>query len=116
MLANIPLYLYTSTTMKKLLTLTIIALVVLGIVFFDQILVFLLSGLIPGTNFSIPPTTMLAVMVASAILVPALRYRHEIYENSLDLYDAFFGIKKKKDDTPSGDTQPELPRRRYQEL
>lgn len=116
MLANLLLYLYTSTTMKKSLTLTIIMLIILSIMFFDQILVFLLSGLIPGTNFSIPPTTMLAVMVASAILIPTLRYRHEIYKSSLDLYDAFFGIKKKKDNEPSGDTQPELPRRRYQEL
>ena len=116
MLANLLPCLYTSTTMKKLLTLTIIILVVLGIVFFDQILVFLLSGLIPGTNFSIPPTTMLAVMVASAIFIPTLRYHHEVYKNSLGLYDAFFDVKKKESDEPSSGAQPELPRRRYQEL
>lgn len=102
--------------MKKTLTISSITLVVLGIVFFDQILVFLLSGLVPGTNFSIPPTTMLAVMVASTIVIPSLKYRHEVYKNSLYLYDTFFGIKKKKDDVSSGDTTSKRPRRRFQEL
>lgn len=103
------------STMKRSAVIAIITAVILSVVFFDQILIFLLSGSIPGLDVTLPPTTMLAVMVASTILVFALRRRHIVYQRCLTLYDELFGIKKKNKAAATG-TKSALPRRRYQEL
>lgn len=101
--------------MKKLYVSTITLAILFGVIFFDQIIVFLLSGFIPGIDLTIPATTMLSVMIASTILILALRRRHVVYYNCLELYDELFG-KKKESDTPATDNKSKLPRRRYQEL
>ena len=89
---------------------------IISVIFFDQIVVFLLSGFIPGLSITIPATTMLAVMVAGATLIVTLRYRHIVYQHCLTLYDAIFEPKKKNNSAPESSTKPKLPRRRYQEL
>ena len=89
------------------------------VIHFDAVVVFMLSGFIPALDLTLPPSTMLAVFVASAILLFALSKRQAVYHYCLALYDynvdALFGFGK-KNDTPVSDNKPKLPRRRYQEL
>jgi hypothetical protein len=102
--------------MKKSSTIAAFIFVALGFIFFDQVIVFLLSGFIPGTNFSISATTMLAVIISSSILMLTLKYRCAVYQNCLKFYDNLVVRKNEKDDMPEIDTKAKLPRRRYQEL
>ncbi|GEM_PF-6382624 len=101
--------------MKKLSILATVIAITVGVIFFDQLIVFLLSGLIPGSNFTVPATTMLAIMTASVVLIYALRYRQIIYQNSLVLHDDIF--RAKQNNKPSESlAKPTLPHRRYQGL
>ncbi len=97
--------------MKHFLGFTILALTILVALNFDLVVVFLLSGFIPGVNVSLAPSTMIAVMLASALTLLALRRRHAVYQACLSLYDAFWGKK-----SPATKPRPSLPKRRYQEL
>jgi hypothetical protein len=96
-----------------------IALAVLGIaacaVWFDAIIVFFLSGFIPGINIVLAPSTMLAVMIASAVLIVALRKYRVVYGHCLDFYDEFLALDK-KDVVKESEQKSDRPRRRYQEL
>lgn len=65
------------------------------IIFSDPLLIFLLSGSLPIVNVTLPPTTMLAVIVASIPLVAALRRRVAVYHRCLKLYDELFNTTKK---------------------
>ncbi len=80
---------------------------------FDVFVVFLLSGFIPALDITLSASTMLAVMVASIIMLPALRTRRHVYVKSLALFDALFGRKKESTEKPS---KAPLPRRRYGQL
>lgn len=108
-----------SGDMKKLITLAIIAATILLVVNFDAVIIFMLSGFIPGIGVTLPPSTMVAVFVASTLMMPALRRRRAVYQRCLDYYDSatdqLFGLGKKSD-KPAVDDKPKLPRRRYQEL
>ena len=100
--------------MKQFYAALIIIAVVAFVAWFDAAIVFLLSGFIPGINVTLPPSTMIAVMIASTILVFALRKRRIVYQACLTFYDELLGIGKK--DAPTEDKKPARPRRRYQEL
>ena len=100
--------------MKKLSVFSIIGVFFIA-VFFDDIIVFLLSGTIPALNVTIPATTMLAIMIASIVLIIALKSRRAIYQNCLEMYDELFDSKKKLS-APHQEQVQTLPRRRYQEL
>lgn len=100
--------------MKQFSVAVIVIAVVAFVTWFDAAIVFLLSGFIPGINVTLPPSTMIAVMIASTILVFALRGRRIVYRHCLAFYDELFGIGKK--DAPVEDKKPARPRRRYQEL
>ena len=95
-----------------------IALVVLGIaacaVWFDAIIVFFLSGFIPGINIVLAPSTMLAVLIASTVLVISLRKYRVVYQYCLSFYDEFIGTDTK--DPQETKEKSDRPRRRYQEL
>lgn len=107
---------YTHVHMKVFIATTIIAATIGAVVFFDAIVVFLLSGFIPGINITLAPSTMIAVFVASALLVLTLKKRYAIYRACLAFYDELFNSKKKTSKAPAKSTQSKLPRRRYQEL
>lgn len=102
--------------MKKATIIAIVLIALFATHLFDPIVLFLLSGSLPFFNITLPPSTMLAVLVASTILVFALRRRHFVYRNCLELYDEFFIGKKKKSTPVDDDTKSKLPRRRYQQL
>lgn len=59
--------------MRKLITTTLIAFVLLVVLFesgiIDALLVFLLSGSIPGTPIALTPSMMMAILTASAWLL-----------------------------------------------
>lgn len=112
MIAVLPIL---ETTMNMFAAIIITLAIIASILFFDHVIVFLLSGSLPFINVTLPATTMLAIMIASTVTVIALRRRHAVYQNCLELYDEFFRLKKRKDDTPTSQA-PKLPRRRYQEL
>jgi hypothetical protein len=80
---------------------------------FDGCIIFLLSGFIPALDIQLPPSTMLAVMVAGVIMIPVLRMRHHLYAKLLSLFDSLFGRKKESTEKPS---KARLPRRRYGQL
>ncbi len=102
--------------MKQLYVIAIIAATIAFVVCFDAIIVFLLSGFIPGINITLAPSTSIAVMVASTILIATIvLYRQAVYARCLSLYDALFGFKKKKSTAGTG-VKLKLPKRRYQEL
>ena len=111
---NVPLFPLQSLEMKQLYVTLIILAVIAFVIWFDAVVVFLLSGFIPGINITLSPSTMLAVMIASAVMVAVVRHRFAVYRRCLSFYDEFFGISK-KDTPPSGKTTGR-PRRRYQEL
>lgn len=107
---------YTQLHMKYIYVIAIVLTTIVCVICFDAIVVFLLSGFIPGINITLAPSTSIAVMIASTILVGVVvQYRQDVYRLSLSLYDAFFGIKK-KNATPAPEAKTKLPRRRYQEL
>lgn len=113
MLAIYNMFFYNSNTMKMSTPLIIIA-IILGLIFFEPLVFFLLSGTIPALNLTIPATTMLAVIVASAILIFSLRFRHIVYKACLETYDHIVAEKTK---SPSyTNKSSSLPHRRYQEL
>lgn len=91
--------------------LTLICLFILA--HFDGFIVFLLSGFIPALDIRLSSSTMLAVMVAGIIMIPALGMRRRVYVKSLALFDALFGRKKESTEKPS---KTRLPRRRYGQL
>lgn len=103
-----------SVEMKQLsLTLAVLITIIL-VVRFDVVIIFMLSGFIPGINVTLAPSTMLAVMIASVALGFALRIRQVMYQHCLSFYDEFLGPSKK--DTTPIKAKPARPRRRYQEL
>lgn len=103
--------------MKYLYVIAIIFATIAMVVFFDAIVIFLLSGFIPGINITLPPTTSIAVMIASTITVAAAaQYRTAVYAKCLALYDAFFFKKKKSSNTTKKKKSSDLPKRRYQSL
>ena len=103
---------YTSNTMKYYyIILALICLFVLT--HFDGFIVFLLSGFIPALDIRLSPSTMLAVMVAAVIMIPALRIRRIVFAASLSLFDSLFGRKKESSEKPS---KSRLPKRRYGQL
>lgn len=78
---------YSDIDMKHLSTLLAILFLTTLIARFDAVVIFLLSGFIPGLNVTLPPSTMLAVMVASGILLLALKKWPQVYGRCLTLYD-----------------------------
>lgn len=102
--------------MKRLYAALIIISFLVVITHFDSFVMFLLAGAIPGSRISLSPSTMLAIMVASTMMLPLIRRRRIVYKKCLQFYDAFFGLKKKPTPEAEVDDKPKLPRRRYQEL
>lgn len=105
---------YNYNLMKQFYAAIIVLLTILAIVRFDAIIIFMLSGFIPGINVTLAPSTMLAVMIANVALVIALKKRLLVYQYCLDFYDEFLSTSK-KDSQPIKPKQSR-PRRRYQEL
>lgn len=95
-----------------------VAIIILGttafVVWFDAIVVFLLSGFVPGVNIVLAPSTMLAVMIASAVMVLVLRKYRIVYQYCLAMYDAY--VQSDTKDTLETKESSDRPRRRYQEL
>ena len=115
MLAILVSNFYTHHYMRYLYIITVILGVCVFAVYFDAMIVFLLSGFIPGINVTLPPSTMIAVMIASAALLFALLFRKNVFNYCLGLYDQLFDTQKE----PATSTlakKTSLPRRRYQEL
>lgn len=86
---------------------------------FDALVVFFLSGLIPGTNLVIPPATMIAAMIGSALIIPFRHYRTHLYRLGLSLYDYAVAVASTHEaDLAPSTAQPthSLPKRRYREL
>lgn len=100
--------------MKRFYALLIIIGTIAMTMWFDEIIVFLLSGFIPGINIVLSPSTMLAVMVAGAVMVAALTQYRTIYQYCLAFYDEFFTSDSKT--IKESNEKPNRPRRRYQEL
>ena len=100
--------------MKRFYTSLIILGTIAVTIWFDEIIVFLLSGFIPGINTVLAPSTMLAVMVASAIMVATLTQYRTIYQYCLAFYDEFLTTDNKT--IKESSEKPNRPRRRYQEL
>ena len=101
--------------MKQLYIAMSILAITAFVVWFDAIIVFFLSGFIPGINIVLAPSTMLAVMIASAVLIVALRKYRVVHQHCLDFYDEFLALDK-KDVVKKPDQKSDRPRRRYQEL
>lgn len=103
-----------SVEMKQLYAAILILSVIVCTVWFDAIIVFLLSGFVPGINIVLAPSTMLAVMIASTVLVISLRKYRVVYQYCLSFYDEFIGTDTK--DPQETKEKSDRPRRRYQEL
>lgn len=101
--------------MKKAVIIGSILAATLTVAHFDALVIFLLSGFIPGINVTLTPSKMLAVIAASTLLVAALRHRHAVYQHSLELYDEYIAPSPEKM-TPRESIDAKRPRRRYQEL
>lgn len=83
-----------------------IGLGVVGHVFsLSSILLFITVGLIPGTNTYLAPSTMLAIMVASAVMLPFVAKWRDVVAYSGHLYDSI--TKRRRRNTLS------LPKRRF---
>ena len=100
--------------MKQLYAAILILSVIVCTVWFDAIIVFLLSGFVPGINIVLAPSTMLAVMIASTVLVISLRKYRVVYQYCLSFYDEF--IRTDTKDPQETKEKSDRPRRRYQEL
>lgn len=119
MLAIPPLSLYTRGHMKRFITPMIILATVALIINFDMIIVFMLSGFIPGINITLAPSTMIAVFIASTVLIFSLNKRQIVYARCLEFYDYITSASfkfGKKNTSAEPNEKPERPRRRYQEL
>lgn len=70
---------------------------------------FLLAGVVPGTNISLAPSTMLAIMTASALMIPIISRRKGIFQFSgrvLTWLEEKYGKPQK----------PSLPKRRFNRI
>ena len=105
---------YSSAHMKRLYSMIVITAAIIAVVYFDAMIVFLLSGFIPGINITLAPSTMIAVMVASSLLIVAASSRQTVYRYCLAIYDTF--NVNDKTTTPQITEKPKLSRQRYQEL
>ena len=104
-------------TMKHLYAIAIVIGTIAFLLFFDTIVVFLLSGFIPGINITLAPSTSIAVMIASTILIAAIvQFRHAVYMQCLAFYDAFLFKKKTSSNSVPKKEKAKLPKRRYQQL
>ena len=98
--------------MKQLYVILVIMLTLLAVINFENIVIFILSGSIPGVHFSISPSMSMATMIASTLTVGLFLKRNVIYTLCLKSYDHLFGATGAKA-IPSS---VQRPRRRYQEL
>ena len=102
--------------MKYLYTTAIIAATIASVLFFDAIVIFLLSGFVPGINVTLPPSTSFAVMVAgTSLIVSIVKYGESVFKECLSIYDTFI-FKKSTPHATNKKKKIALPRRRYQEL
>lgn len=99
-------------SMKQLYVILVIMLTVLAVINFENIVIFFLSGSIPGVHFSVSPSMSIATMIASALTVGLFLKRTAIYTLCLKSYDHLFGTT----DAQVTASPAQRPRRRYQEL
>lgn len=102
--------------MKQVYGLILIAGVVVLIVNFDALMIFLLSGRLPGTDITIQPSTIFAIIAASCIATFVFRHRtRELLQLSDTIYTRLLAyLGKKKTVTPAPSSK--LPRRRFSKL
>lgn len=72
-------------------------------------MLFLLAGIVPGTNIVLAPTTTLAVLAASICILPLFHRRGYIVTFSYKLYDTLSSQSKKT-------RKRSLPLRRYSQI
>lgn len=77
---------------------------------FQAIALFITIGIVPGTDISLAPSTMLAIMTASFVMLSLRRRWSEAIQAGEELYDAFRLWRKK---SPAANDKPHLPRRRF---
>lgn len=97
--------------MRQFYGLSILVVAILVISQFDVIIIFLLSGFIPGANITLAPSTMLAIMTAIVLMIPLLKRRRTIYRLILELYDATTDKGHAESNQKS-----QLPRRRFEQV
>lgn len=84
----------------------------LTIVGLDNLVVLMLAGVIPGTDIVLSPSTMAAVPIASALMLPLIHHRRDVMKLSYRIYDSIIRRKKRK----SADDTNNLPLRRYGQI
>lgn len=101
------------TAMKQIIAFGVIVALLTSPVWFDAIIIFLLSGFVPVIGITLEPSTMLAVMIASVALGLSLKRRKVVFDRCTELYDRIEISIEKRQKVAS---RPNLPKRRYQEL
>ena len=99
--------------MKQIIAFGVIVALLTSPVWFDAIIIFLLSGFVPVIGITLEPSTMLAVMIASVALGLSLKRRKVVFDRCTELYDRIEISIEKRQKVAS---RPNLPKRRYQEL
>lgn len=96
--------------MKKAGIIALISLIVLAILvksgMVDSLMLFVLGGIVPGTNFVVPSTFMLLIMASAAWLVLF----------SFVPSDIFSTIAKKKPTKKSQSSKARLPKQRFKQV
>lgn len=100
----------TERIMRKAIIITCISLA--GLIVLDQsgilnsLFVFLLVGAVPGTNYTLPPTLML-LLIISAIWLIVIRFT---------ALEAFYSVSVKKVKKQQHTRQKRMPKRRFSEV
>lgn len=95
---------------------TLIGLILVGVLIssLDSLLIFVLSGSIPGTAIALTPRATFVMLIIIGMSALGFYTRYQVLHLAQKVSQQF--VNKKERSKPSTASQPTLPRRRYQEL